>query len=158
MASSWSGTEMLEVLMEFRKRAAVVLGLSTLLWGSFAYAQCTKDIDCKGDRVCRSGVCEDPHPATPANPTGVDQPSAPAMAPSAEGSRMNPGDCVRYPATPALRVLYRSTRGSATTATRTEAMAGTPRAIGRQVLYSTSGGSSMPPDPRGTVILASARR
>jgi hypothetical protein len=76
---------MLEVLMEFRKHAAVVLGLSTLSWGSFAYAQCTKDTDCKGDRVCRSGACEDPLPAMPANPTGVGQPVAPVIAPSPEG-------------------------------------------------------------------------
>jgi hypothetical protein len=28
-----------------------------------AAAQCTKDIECKGDRICREGACADPSPA-----------------------------------------------------------------------------------------------
>jgi hypothetical protein len=66
------------------KCVAVVLGLSTLLWGSFANAQCTKDTDCKGDRVCRTGACEDPLPAAPANPPNLGQPITPTAAPTAE--------------------------------------------------------------------------
>jgi hypothetical protein len=61
----------------------VVLGLSTLLWGSFAHAQCTKDTDCKGDRICRKGACEDPVPITPASPSAVSQSVAPPIVPSA---------------------------------------------------------------------------
>ena len=34
-----------------------------LLASSLAQAQCTKDIDCKGDRVCDAGKCTSPAPA-----------------------------------------------------------------------------------------------
>ena len=67
--------------MGFFKTVAAAVGLSALLWGSFAYAQCTKDTECKGDRICRSGACEDPVPAAPANPPGTDQLVAPVITP-----------------------------------------------------------------------------
>jgi hypothetical protein len=69
--------------MGFFRTVAAAVGLSALLWGSFAYAQCTKDTECKGDRICRSGACEDPVPAAPAYPPAVGQPVAPAITPSA---------------------------------------------------------------------------
>lgn len=42
----------------------------TLASASSAFAQCTKDTDCKGDRVCVNGTCSDPStkPARPAEP------------------------------------------------------------------------------------------
>jgi hypothetical protein len=58
-------------------RAVVAVALSTTICSSFAYAQCTKDTDCKGDRICRSGACEDPAPAAPANPVADSQPVQP---------------------------------------------------------------------------------
>ena len=37
-----------------------------ILCAPSAWAQCTKDTDCKGDRICNAGVCEAPSPSTPA--------------------------------------------------------------------------------------------
>lgn len=45
--------------MSFLSLAALVLGLS-LAVASDALAQCTKDTDCKGDRICANGTCMDP--------------------------------------------------------------------------------------------------
>jgi hypothetical protein len=41
--------------------AAVAIALSCS--AGRAGAQCTKDIECKGDRICREGTCADPSPA-----------------------------------------------------------------------------------------------
>jgi hypothetical protein len=41
--------------------AAVAIALSCV--AGRAGAQCTKDIECKGDRICRDGACTDPSPA-----------------------------------------------------------------------------------------------
>ena len=37
-----------------------------------SYAQCTKDTDCKGDRVCDGGVCANPSKASQVNSVGSD--------------------------------------------------------------------------------------
>lgn len=44
---------------------------------SGAYAQCSKDTDCKGDRVCNKGECMEPVSASPA-PAATQPPAAPA--------------------------------------------------------------------------------
>jgi hypothetical protein len=63
-----------------------------LLGSAVAHAQCTKDTDCKGDRVCDAGKCTAPEavapPATPAPATGEPVPADPATpgeTPPAEG-------------------------------------------------------------------------
>lgn len=59
-------------------RAVYVVAL-TLALTPGAFAQCSKDTDCKGDRVCVNGTCTDPStkPASSAQP---------AAAPSTSGS------------------------------------------------------------------------
>jgi hypothetical protein len=49
-----------------------------LLVSALANAQCTKDTDCKGDRVCDAGKCTSPLPPAPAAPPGSDAAAAPA--------------------------------------------------------------------------------
>jgi hypothetical protein len=61
------------------------------LWGSAALAQCSKDTDCKGSRVCSAGQCVDPVPAPvyqqpqaqplPPPPAAYQQPAPQAPAP-----------------------------------------------------------------------------
>ncbi len=60
--------------------AAVLLTVSAA-----ASAQCTKDTDCKGDRVCEAGKCTSPAalPPAPPAPPGSDAPGAAAVAPLA---------------------------------------------------------------------------
>jgi hypothetical protein len=41
-----------------------------LLVSALAQAQCTKDTDCKGDRVCEAGKCTSPPNASPPAPAG----------------------------------------------------------------------------------------
>jgi len=38
---------------------------AALLWSSAASAQCTKDTDCHGDRICQQGSCVSPAPPPP---------------------------------------------------------------------------------------------
>jgi hypothetical protein len=45
--------------------AAFLLLLSLQLLSSTARARCTKDIECKGERICSDGVCAAPSPALP---------------------------------------------------------------------------------------------
>lgn len=52
-----------------------------LLFSGVARAQCTKDTDCKGDRICEEGKCTSPSAVTPA-PTPVPPPAPPATAPA----------------------------------------------------------------------------
>jgi hypothetical protein len=47
-----------------RGALVAVMGCSLLAWGSPARAECTKDTDCKGDRVCNAGVCTEPRPTS----------------------------------------------------------------------------------------------
>jgi hypothetical protein len=54
--------------------------MSGVLLAAQAHAQCSKDIDCKGERVCEAGQCVDPKPMEPLPP-----PPPPAAAP-AEGA------------------------------------------------------------------------
>lgn len=64
------------------RRGFTWIGAASMLasgWlSATAHAQCTKDTDCKGNRVCRMGACEDPPPAPPAP-----YPPAPMVAPGA---------------------------------------------------------------------------
>lgn len=57
-------------------------------------ALCSRDVDCKGDRICASGVCVEPPPAVPAAPQSpaaaapapevpAPEPPAPSVAPPA---------------------------------------------------------------------------
>ena len=61
----------------------VTVGVTPLFWAPLAQAQCTKDTDCKGDRVCRNGACEDPLPPAPTYLPSADQPVAPVTTPPA---------------------------------------------------------------------------
>ena len=71
-------------MMRPRLRMLRVLGttLSALLClhASSARAQCTKDTDCKGDRVCQKGDCVDP-PQLP-RPAGIAEPGPGPGAPA----------------------------------------------------------------------------
>lgn len=64
-------------------------GCAVLLGTSLAQAQCAKDTDCKGERVCEQGKCIEPvaavppaAPQAPAVPPAAPEP-VPAVAPSA---------------------------------------------------------------------------
>jgi hypothetical protein len=48
-----------------------------LLVSTLANAQCTKDTDCKGDRVCEAGKCTSPLPPAPAAPPGAEDATSP---------------------------------------------------------------------------------
>ena len=48
------------------RAAVLLLSLSALLFSGVARAQCTKDVECKGDRVCTNGVCAAPDAVAPA--------------------------------------------------------------------------------------------
>lgn len=51
---------------------------SVLLFSAVASAQCTKDTDCKGDRVCEAGKCTSPVlPPAPPAPPGTETPATP---------------------------------------------------------------------------------
>ena len=63
-------------LMRGRAVWALISASSVLLVSALANAQCTKDTDCKGDRVCEAGKCTSPvlppaPPAPPGNETPV---------------------------------------------------------------------------------------
>lgn len=51
---------------------SLLSGATVLLVSALAHAQCTKDTDCKGDRVCDAGKCTSPLPPAPAAPPGTD--------------------------------------------------------------------------------------
>ncbi len=66
-----------------------------LTWASPAQAGCTKDTDCKGDRVCNpDGQCEDPQPCPPcdceddAPPPTSTTPAAPERPPVPDGTTL----------------------------------------------------------------------
>jgi hypothetical protein len=61
-----------------------------------ADAQCTKDIECKGDRICRDGACTDPSPAPVV--------AVPGAAGEAPGTQQAPTESVAtQPRSPAMR-------------------------------------------------------
>jgi hypothetical protein len=51
--------------MRQRWVATFLLLLSFQLLSGAARAQCTKDVECKGERICSDGVCAAPGPALP---------------------------------------------------------------------------------------------
>lgn len=53
---------------------------AVLLTASWSHAQCTKDTDCKGQRVCTKGTCVAGSAAAPAAPTPAPATVAPAPA------------------------------------------------------------------------------
>jgi hypothetical protein len=57
-----------------RALAGVAVVIAVSCAAGRAGAQCTKDTECKGDRVCRDGACADPTPA--AAPVGERPPAA----------------------------------------------------------------------------------
>lgn len=70
-------------------------GVASLFFASAAHAQCTKDIECKGERVCHHGECVAPSeavPATTAVPTAAAAPKAPDASDTAapEAATTNP--------------------------------------------------------------------
>jgi hypothetical protein len=65
-------------------------GIATLTATSLAQAQCSKDTDCKGDRVCDGGSCVAPAPAA----------VAPAATPPAPGATAEPEEVPPGPAAP----------------------------------------------------------
>lgn len=65
--------------MEPRRSVALFTGVLFTLVSMTAHAQCTKDTDCKGDRVCDAGKCVMGLPAAPPPPPGS-EPAPPAGA------------------------------------------------------------------------------
>src|SRR5688572_19420770 len=71
--------------MTLRSFLGLLAGVSVLGVASLSHAQCTKDTDCKGERVCEAGACVTPAlPPAPAAPVGAEAapgaPAAPAVA------------------------------------------------------------------------------
>src|SRR5688572_28936714 len=62
----------------------LVGGLSVFLTGALAHAQCTKDTDCKGERVCTGGACVSPPPEAAPRPGAA---TPPAASPPAQQAR-----------------------------------------------------------------------
>ena len=74
--------------MQWRWVWACLLATSGVLVSGMALAECTKDIECKGDRVCTDGVCAPPT-AAPPPPTPAPQ-TAPAPQPAAPTTTVAP--------------------------------------------------------------------
>jgi hypothetical protein len=71
--------------MAFRSVVGLLGGASLLLVAGLSHAECTKDTDCKGDRICEQGVCTSPPPtavAAPIAPSPSDAPPAPVIEPA----------------------------------------------------------------------------
>ncbi len=66
--------------------------VASLFFASAAHAQCTKDIECKGDRVCHHGECVAPSEAMPA--TAPTAPKAPDAA-AADTATAAPDDAAK---------------------------------------------------------------
>ena len=64
--------------------------VSWLLFASSAHAQCTKDTDCKGDRVCDAGACKSPASVAPDDPNGWGVAPAPQPGGEAESAPAAP--------------------------------------------------------------------
>jgi hypothetical protein len=72
-------------MQTMRTTVSALAALSIWLFATLAHAQCGKDTDCKGDRVCENGVCVAGVPAAPGTPAVETAPAAapPAAAPAA---------------------------------------------------------------------------
>ena len=94
------------------RTSIVIIALAATLTATAAEAQCTKDTDCKGDRICMKGSCLAPNAA----PTPVPaSPGAPAAAPSTTGQSAQPAAAAKAPLKRAeIITLYE--KGSAETA------------------------------------------
>jgi hypothetical protein len=71
-----------------RSLLAVTVAASVALWSSFARAQCTKDTECKGERICNQGVCQT---ALAAQPLVAPARASTAVAPAARARRRSTG-------------------------------------------------------------------
>jgi hypothetical protein len=69
---------------------ATLSGVAVLASTSLSYAQCTKDVDCKGERICQEGNCVEP-------PTAA----ATAVAPDSTVAAPGPGATPTAAAPPA---------------------------------------------------------
>jgi hypothetical protein len=70
---------------------AVAIALGVLAYSGLAEAQCTKDSDCKGERICEQGTCTEPAVESerpPPAPPAVVAPTASA-APASERARLD---------------------------------------------------------------------
>ena len=73
---------------------------------SLARADCTKDTDCKGDRVCTAGVCVEPaSPIVRTLPDDTAQPAAPVIVSQPTPS---PAPVVASPAPPQKQTIRRA--------------------------------------------------
>ena len=87
--------------MEFRLAVGRLAAVgSCLLFASVSRAQCSKDIDCKGDRVCEEGACVSRPaaelPPPPPAPPAVATPAAAAQAPAAVAAPAAAAPAPRY--------------------------------------------------------------
>jgi hypothetical protein len=64
-----------------RSLICAAVGMNLMAGAHGASAQCTKDIECKGDRICRDGTCNDPGPAV-VLPVASDPASTATAAPA----------------------------------------------------------------------------
>lgn len=59
----------------------LVTSVSLVLLSGQVFAQCTKDIECRGDRICEKGICMSPLAKPPSGPA-----AAPVAAPKASNA------------------------------------------------------------------------
>jgi hypothetical protein len=79
----------------------VLSGAAVLLLSTLSHAQCTKDTDCKGDRVCEAGKCVSPAlPPAPPPPPGSEAGTAAPGAPAAAAPGVNVGESTAPPTSP----------------------------------------------------------
>jgi hypothetical protein len=62
--SSQKGRRKMKKFVVFLNLTAITT-FFVLLFSTGAYADCTKDIDCKGNRICEKGICVDPGQTKP---------------------------------------------------------------------------------------------
>jgi len=66
------------------------LALVLLALSSAVHAQCTKDTDCKGDRICEKGVCTAPTPSSARSKSLTAPPSAAAATMGKDTDSLGP--------------------------------------------------------------------